>query len=105
MKTSSVASSGCTTETRPLCRASAWNTNAPARATPPNSHNGLRNKYRTSRQPEDRRGGAVPAALKLHPDTRLSSGSAAQLIAGLALDLSGYLSGQPLQVGAASGRA
>ncbi len=50
-------------------------------------------------------GGAVPAALKLHPDTRLSSGSAAQLIAGLALDLSGYLSGQPLQVGAASGRA
>ena len=32
-------------------------------------------------------GGAVPAALKLHPDTRLSSGSAAQLIAGLALDL------------------
>ena len=30
--------------------------------------------------------GAVPATLKLHPDTRLSNGSAAQLIAGLALD-------------------
>ena len=49
-------------------------------------------------------GGAVPAALKLRPDTRLSSGSAAQLIAGLALDPSGYLGGQPLQVGTASGR-
>ncbi len=61
MKTSSVASSGCTTEIRPLCKASAWNTNAPARATPPNSHNGLRNKYSTSRQPEDRRGAAVLA--------------------------------------------
>jgi len=49
-------------------------------------------------------GGAVPRALKLRPDTRLSSGSAAQLIAGLALDPSGYLGGQPLQVGTASGR-
>jgi hypothetical protein len=39
-------------------------------------------------------GGAVPAALKLHPDTRLSGGSAAQLITGLALDTSGYLGGQ-----------
>jgi hypothetical protein len=61
MKTSSVASSGCTTETRPLCRASAWNKNAAARATQPNSHKGLRNKYRTSRQPEDRLGAAVLA--------------------------------------------
>ena len=61
MKTSSVASSGCTTESWPLCRASAWNTNAPARAAQPNSHNGLRNRYSTSRQPEDRRGAAVLA--------------------------------------------
>jgi hypothetical protein len=30
--------------------------------------------------------GAVLATLKLHPDTRLSNGSAAQLMAGLALD-------------------
>ena len=43
-KTSSVARSGCTIETSPSCRASAWNTNAAARATQPSSHSGLRNK-------------------------------------------------------------
>lgn len=53
-KTNSVARSGCTTEIRPVCRASAWNTNAATRATQPESHNGLRNKYTASRQPEDR---------------------------------------------------
>ena len=32
-----------------------------ARATQPKSHSGLRNKYRTTRQPDDRRGPAVLA--------------------------------------------
>src|ERR1700727_2451159 len=59
--TSSVTRSGCTTETRPSCRASAWNRNAPARATQPKSHSGLWNRYRTTRQPDDRRGPAVLA--------------------------------------------
>src|SRR6516225_7370723 len=61
MKTSSVASTGCTIDSRPSCRASAWNTNAAARATQPKSHSGLRNRYTTSRQPEDRVGAAVLA--------------------------------------------
>src|SRR5208282_986234 len=39
----------------------AWNTNAAARATQPKSHSGLRNRYTTSCQPEDRRGAAVLA--------------------------------------------
>ncbi len=41
---SSVAISGCTTDSRPAFRARAWNTNAAARATQPKSHNGLRNR-------------------------------------------------------------
>ena len=61
MKTSSAASTGCTIDSRPSCRARAWNTNAAARATQPNSHSGLRNRYTTSRQPEDRCGAAVLA--------------------------------------------
>src|SRR5271155_2610467 len=61
MKTSSVASTGCTIDSRPLARARAWNTNAAARAAQPKSHSGLRNRYTTSRQPEDRRGAAVLA--------------------------------------------
>ena len=60
-KTSSVTRSGCTTETRPLCSASAWKPKAAARATQPKSHSGLRNRYTTSRQPDDRRGSAVLA--------------------------------------------
>src|SRR5580658_3938277 len=40
-KTSSVTRSGCTTDVAPLCKAMAWNTNAPASATHPKSHNGL----------------------------------------------------------------
>ena len=61
MKTSSEAITGCTIDSRPLCRARAWNTNAAARATQPKSHSGLRNRYTTSRQPEDWRGAAVLA--------------------------------------------
>ena len=60
-KTSSVTRSGCTTETRPPCSASAWNKKAAARATQPKSQSGLRNRYTTSRQPDDRRGSAVLA--------------------------------------------
>ncbi len=40
-KTSSVTSSGCTTEIAPSCRATAWNRKAPASATHPRSHNGF----------------------------------------------------------------
>ena len=43
-KMSSVTKSGCTTEIWPLCRARAWKMNAPASATHPKSHRGLRNK-------------------------------------------------------------
>ena len=62
MKTSSVARTGCTTEIWPRFRARAWNTNAATRATQPNSQSGLRNRYATSRQREDR-GGAVVLAM------------------------------------------
>src|ERR1700745_625198 len=61
MKTSSTARTGCTIDSRPSCRARAWNTNAAARAAQPKSQSGLRNRYTTSRQPEDRRGAAVLA--------------------------------------------
>src|SRR5580693_271983 len=44
MKTSSVASSGCTTEIWPWLRARAWNTNAAIKAAQPSSHRGLRNR-------------------------------------------------------------
>ena len=39
--TSSVTSSGCTTDICPLCSARAWNTKAPASATQPKSHSGF----------------------------------------------------------------
>ena len=40
-KTSSVTSSGCTTDIWPLCSARAWKTKDPARATQPSSQSGL----------------------------------------------------------------
>lgn len=43
-KTSSVTSSGCTTDICSEWSASAWKTKAAARATPPNSHGGLVNR-------------------------------------------------------------
>ena len=42
--TSSVTSSGWTTESWPSCRAKAWNANAPTWAADPASHRGLRSR-------------------------------------------------------------
>lgn len=56
MKISPVASSGCTTEIRPLRRASARNTNAPTWAPEPNRHNQFLNRWTTSWLPARRSG-------------------------------------------------
>ena len=59
--TSSVTSSGCTTETGLRCRATAWNANAPIWAAQPASHRGLRSSQRTSWRPAGRCGSLVLA--------------------------------------------
>ena len=43
-KASSVTRTGWTTDSRPLCRASAWKTNDPTAATAPASHSGCRTR-------------------------------------------------------------
>src|SRR4051794_33916637 len=49
--TSSEIRIDCTTDSRPWYSAMAWKTKLPIAAATPNSHSGLRTRYRASRQP------------------------------------------------------
>ena len=62
MKTSSVASTGCTIDSRAVVQGQGLEHERRRQGHPADSsHSGLRNRYTTSRQPEARRGAAVLA--------------------------------------------
>ena len=75
-KTSSVTSSGWTTDIGPLCRASAWNTNEPTAAATPSSHSGCRGRYSASRQPFTRFGAPMLALCWVSTLTALANAAA-----------------------------
>src|SRR5215472_8420224 len=75
-KTSSVTSTGWTSDIGPLCSASAWKANVPAAAAHPSNHSGCRIRYRGSRRPLSRGGALMLAACCVIRFTALQNAAA-----------------------------